>query len=137
MTKVIHVHLIYEKKNYYFGSISAIFDVLTEEEVGITKNSLLHAGMTDGSCKITKRAMIIQSHLIRSGKWYADIKKCDIFCTNGFVTKMSHFLSHFFSVTFSVPLVFVGRFIWGLSLIRVILVRKTRTARLNMSEQSR
>lgn len=68
MIKVIHVHLIYEKKNYYFGSISAIFDVLTEKEIGITKNSLLHAGMTDGSCKITKRAMIIQSHLIRGGK---------------------------------------------------------------------
>lgn len=68
MTKVIHVHLIFEKKNYYFGSISAIFDTLTEEEIGITKNSLLHAGMTDGSCKMTKRAMIIQSHLIRSGR---------------------------------------------------------------------
>ena len=68
MTKVIHVHLIFEKKNYYFGSISAIFNTLSEEEVGITKNSLLHAGMLDGSCKITKRAMIIQSHLIRGGK---------------------------------------------------------------------
>lgn len=68
MIKIIHVHLLYEKKNYYFGSISAIFDVLSEAEVGITKNSLLHAGLTDGSCKITKRAMIIQSHLIRSGK---------------------------------------------------------------------
>lgn len=68
MIKVIHVHLLYEKKNYYFGSISAIFDVLSEAEVGITKNSLLHAGLTDGSCKITKRAMIIQSHLIRGGK---------------------------------------------------------------------
>ena len=68
MTKVIHVHLLYEKRNYNFGSISAIFDVLTEAEVGITKSSLLHAGMTDGSCKITKRAMIIQSHLIRAAK---------------------------------------------------------------------
>lgn len=68
MTKVIHVHLLFEKKNFYFGSISAIFNTLSEEEVGITKNSLLHAGMTDGSSKITKRAMIIQSHLIRGGK---------------------------------------------------------------------
>lgn len=68
MTKVIHVHLIYEKKNYYFGSLSAIYDVLTEDQVGITKSSLLHAGMTDGSCKITRRAMIIQSRLIRSAK---------------------------------------------------------------------
>lgn len=66
MTKVIHVHLIYEKKNYYFGSISAIFDTLREEEVGITKSRLLHSGLNDGSTKITKRALIIQSHLLRS-----------------------------------------------------------------------
>ena len=57
MTKVIHVHLIYEKKNFYFGSISAIFDTLTESQVGITKSSLLHAGLTDGSVKYTKRVM--------------------------------------------------------------------------------
>ena len=68
MIKVIHVHLIFEKKNYYFGSLSAIFETLSEEEVGITKNSLLHAGMADGSVKITRRAMIIQSHLIRGSK---------------------------------------------------------------------
>lgn len=68
MIKVIHVHLLFEKKNYYFGSLSAIFETLTEEEVGITKNSLLHAGMTDGSVKITRRAMIVQSHLIRGSK---------------------------------------------------------------------
>ena len=37
MTKVIHVHLLYEKKNYYFGSISAIYDVLTEEQVGFNR----------------------------------------------------------------------------------------------------
>ena len=54
MTKVIHVHLIFEKKNYYFGSISAIFNTLTEEEIGITKSSLLHAGMTDGSIPAKK-----------------------------------------------------------------------------------
>ena len=64
MTKIIHVHLIFEKKNLYFGSISAIFDTLTVEQMGITKNSLLHAGLTDGSVKMTKRAMIIRSHLI-------------------------------------------------------------------------
>lgn len=66
MTKVIHVHLIYEKKNIYFGSISAIFETLTEKQVGITKNSLLHAGLVDDIAKYTKRAMIIQSHLIKT-----------------------------------------------------------------------
>ena len=66
MTKVIHVHLLFSKKNYYFGSIAAIFDTLTEEEVGITKSRLQHSGLSDGSSKITKRALIIQSHLTRS-----------------------------------------------------------------------
>ena len=47
MSKVIHVHLIFEKKNIYFGSISAIFETLTEKQVGITKNSLLHAGLNN------------------------------------------------------------------------------------------
>lgn len=64
MSKVIHVHLIFEKKNIYFGSISAIFETLTEKQVGITKSSRLHAGLVDDIAKYTKRAMIIQSRLI-------------------------------------------------------------------------
>lgn len=68
MTKVIHVHLIFEKTDYYFGSISAIYDVLDEAQVGIKQSSLLHAGLTDGTSKITRRAIIKQSHLIRSHK---------------------------------------------------------------------
>ena len=39
MTKVIHVHLIHGRKNYYFGSISAIYTVLTEDEVEIGRAS--------------------------------------------------------------------------------------------------
>ncbi len=66
MTKVIHVHLIFKKENYYFGSVSAIFDRLTEEEIGIKKSTLLHSGLTDGSSLPTCRAIITQSHLIRS-----------------------------------------------------------------------
>ena len=66
MTKVIYVHLIFEKKDYYFGSISAIYTVLNDAQIGIKKNSLLHAGLTDGGVKITRRAIIKQSHLIRS-----------------------------------------------------------------------
>lgn len=68
MTKVIHVHLFNGRKNYYFGSISAIYSVLTAAEVGMTKNTLLHAGLSDGGCVMTKCAMIVQSHLIRSSQ---------------------------------------------------------------------
>nr|DAF37079.1 MAG TPA: hypothetical protein [Bacteriophage sp.] len=66
-TKVIHVHLIFEKKDFYFGSISAIFKILDEERVGIKKSTLLHAGLSDGTSLPTRKAIIKQSHLIRSG----------------------------------------------------------------------
>lgn len=68
MTKVIHVHLIFEKKDYYFGSISAIYTVLNSDQIGIKQSSLLHAGLTDGGVKATQRAIIRQSHLIRSSQ---------------------------------------------------------------------
>lgn len=66
MTKVIHVHLIFEKKDYYFGSISAIYTFLNESQIGIKQSSLQHAGLVDGGVKMTRRAIIRQSHLIRS-----------------------------------------------------------------------
>ena len=64
MTKVIHVHLVFEKRDFYFGSISAIFDTLNEATIGIKKSTLAHSGLSDGS---SPRAIIKQSHLIRSG----------------------------------------------------------------------
>lgn len=66
-TKVIHVHLIFEKKDFYFGSISAIFKILDEERVGIKKSTLLHTGLSDGTSLPTRKAIIKQSHLIRGG----------------------------------------------------------------------
>lgn len=65
MTKVIHVHLIFEKKDYYFGSISAVYSVLNDVEIGMKQSTLLHAGLSDGGHVVTKRAIIRQSHLIR------------------------------------------------------------------------
>lgn len=64
--KVVHVHLIFEKKDFYFGSLSAVFDTLDEDRIGIKKSTLLHAKMEDGSIRMTKRARIVVSHLIRS-----------------------------------------------------------------------
>ena len=68
MAKVIHVHLLNGRKNYYFGSISAIYSVLTEEEVGVKKSSLLHAGLADGGVILNKKAMIRQGELIRGSR---------------------------------------------------------------------
>lgn len=68
MAKVIHVHLIVGKhnglKDFYFSSISAVYTVLTSEEVGCTKGYLLHAGLSGNGSIITKRAIIKQSTLI-------------------------------------------------------------------------
>ena len=68
MIKVIHVHLIFERKDYYFGSISAIFGTIDEQTLGITKGYLSHSGLSEGSPVATKRAIIKQSHLIRGSK---------------------------------------------------------------------
>lgn len=35
--KIVHVHLIFERKDFYFGSLSAVFDTLEEDRVGIKK----------------------------------------------------------------------------------------------------
>lgn len=72
MAKVVHVHLMVGKhercKDFYFSSISAIYTVLTAEEVGATKNYLLHAGLSGNGTVMTKRAVIKQSTLISGSR---------------------------------------------------------------------
>jgi hypothetical protein len=75
MAKVIHVHLTHgiegtKRKDWYFSSISAVYTVFTAEQVGATKNYLLHAGLSGNGTICTKKAIIKQSTLIsceRSG----------------------------------------------------------------------
>lgn len=66
--KVVHVHLKGKRKDYYFGSITAIYTVLTAERVGASKDYLLHAGLSGGGTVVTKYAIIKQSALITSPK---------------------------------------------------------------------
>ena len=66
MIKVIHVHLLYEKKNYYFGSLSAIFEHLSENDIGIKKGTLLHRSK-EGTIS-TDRAIIIKGVLLKCRK---------------------------------------------------------------------
>lgn len=72
MAKVVHVHLIVGNheglKDFYFSSISVIYAVLTAEEIGATKNYLLHAGLSGNGTVMTKRAVIKQSTLISGGR---------------------------------------------------------------------
>lgn len=69
MAKVIHVHLLHKidgtkQKDWYFSSISAVYTVLTADQVGATKNYLLHAGLSGNGTICTKNK---QSTLISGG----------------------------------------------------------------------
>ena len=66
--KIIHVHLVFEKKDYYFSSITAIYTKLSEDEIGIKQSSLAHAGLSECGVKTTRRAIIRQAEVIRSSK---------------------------------------------------------------------
>lgn len=72
MAKVVHVHLMVGNheglKDFYFSSITAIYTVLTAEEIGATKNYLLHAGLSGNGTVMTKRAVIKQSTLISGSR---------------------------------------------------------------------
>ncbi len=73
MSKVIHVHLIHpvdgiKQRDWYFGSISAVYTVFTAEQVGASKGYLLHAGLSGNGTVMTKRAIIKQSTLIRGSR---------------------------------------------------------------------
>lgn len=68
MAKVIHIHLTHgiegtKRKDWYFSSITAIYTVLTAEQVGATKNYLLHAGLSGNGTVCTKKAIIKQSRV--------------------------------------------------------------------------
>lgn len=62
--KVIHVHLTGKRRDLYFGSIAAIFTVLTPQEVGCGYDYLRRAGLGGGGTVVTKCAIIKQSTLI-------------------------------------------------------------------------
>ena len=66
MTKIIHIQLMKGRKNYYFGSIPAIYSVLTAEDIGIKQSSLERVGLSKGGVVLNKKACIRAGELIRS-----------------------------------------------------------------------
>lgn len=66
--KVIHVHLIGKRKDYYFGSITAVYSILSNVDVGMSKSSLLHAGLSNNGTVVTNKAIIKQGDYIRNTK---------------------------------------------------------------------
>ena len=68
MTKVIHVQLFQGRKSYYFGSIPAIYSVLSADDIGIRQPSLERIGLSKGGVVLNKKAIIKAGELIRSKK---------------------------------------------------------------------
>ena len=63
--KVIHVHFIHGRKNYYFGSVSAIYRKFTDRDIGIGESSLRHCLSADGNHYINDEVVVIRSRLLR------------------------------------------------------------------------
>ena len=70
--KVIHVHLIGKRRDLYFGSIAAIFTVLTPDEVGCGYDYLRRAGLSGRGSVVTKRAIIQQTTLLTAPRGAGD-----------------------------------------------------------------
>ena len=66
MEKEIHEQLLEGRRNYYFGSIPAIYSVLTAEDIGIKQRSLERVGLSKGGVMLNKKAIIRASELIRA-----------------------------------------------------------------------
>lgn len=64
--KVIHVHLIVKRADYYFGSVAAIYDHLTEYDIGIKRSYLSHSLSSD--MVVTDRAIIKRREILRSNR---------------------------------------------------------------------
>lgn len=62
--KVIHVHFISSHKNYYFGSVSALFRKFSEADLDCSEAYLGHLLTEDGMHHITSKVLIIRSRLI-------------------------------------------------------------------------
>ena len=62
--KVIHVHFLYNHRNYYFGSVAALFKRFTEEDLDCSEAYLGHLLTEDGMHHITSKVLIIRSRLI-------------------------------------------------------------------------
>ena len=65
LIKVIHVHFLHGHKNYYFGSVAAIFKKFSEEEIGVSNEYLRHQLSEEGNHYINDKVVIIRSRLLR------------------------------------------------------------------------
>ena len=66
MNKVVYVYLVFEKKDYFFGSIAAIYDHLSAEQVGAGYHTLWNCPVERDVGHTTSRAIIKVRRLLRA-----------------------------------------------------------------------
>ena len=67
--KVIHVHLIGQHRDFYFGSIAAVFKVFSREDIGVSYWALRHYGLPKGAVYANHFAIIQQADIITTGNY--------------------------------------------------------------------
>lgn len=63
--KIVHVHFLVSHKNFYFGSVAAIFKKFSEKDIGYSEEYIRHALVEDGNHLLSSKVLIIRSRLIR------------------------------------------------------------------------
>ncbi len=62
--KIIHVHFLSTRKNYYFSSIRALFKCFTKDDLKVTESYLSHILTEDGNHYLNPEVLIIRSRLL-------------------------------------------------------------------------
>lgn len=65
LTKIIHVHFLSGHRNYYFGSVTAVFKMFSSEDIGCTEAYLRHFLTSEGIHYLNKRVLIVRAALRR------------------------------------------------------------------------
>lgn len=63
--KIIHVHFLVSHKNYYFGSVAAMFKLFSAEDIGYSKEYISHTLVEDGNHLLSDKVLIVRARLIR------------------------------------------------------------------------
>lgn len=70
---IIVVFMVKERKNYYFGSIAAIFTAFNSDDIGFTESYLQHARL---GAVASDRALIKRCPLVVKRKKKGDAENC-------------------------------------------------------------
>lgn len=63
--QVIHVHVLATDEHYYFGSIKAVYDTFTKDEIGIAPQTLYNRGLNE---KYVNDRVVIRKGVLQQKK---------------------------------------------------------------------